>query len=77
MNKLILPSHSYSRRDWLARMGGGFGLLALADLLAAHPDASARLVVSRWPLWDHPLLWLVLLGILTAEWILRRTKGLA
>src|SRR5262245_54272423 len=26
----------YSRRDWLARAGSGFGLLALADLLAAE-----------------------------------------
>ncbi|MBI1841913.1 MAG: DUF1501 domain-containing protein [Verrucomicrobia bacterium] len=28
-----------SRRHWLARTGGGFGLLALTDLLAAQPDS--------------------------------------
>src|SRR5215510_5129834 len=27
---------SYSRREWLARAGSGFGLLALADLLAGE-----------------------------------------
>ena len=42
-----------------------------------HPDASVRLVVDRWPLWDNPLLWLLLLGFLASEWILRRRKGLA
>ena len=33
--------HPYSRRQWLARMGGGFGLLALTDLLAAESPAPA------------------------------------
>jgi len=49
----------------------------LATLLAGHPDASVTEVVMRSPLWDTPLLWLLLLGLLTSEWILRRLKGLA
>ncbi|MCI0534756.1 MAG: DUF1501 domain-containing protein [Verrucomicrobiales bacterium] len=35
---------SYSRREWLARAGSGFGLLALADLLV---EESASLAVSE------------------------------
>ena len=38
-----MPRHS-SRREWLARTGSGFGLLALADLLAAE---SAPLTVGE------------------------------
>ncbi len=49
----------------------------LADLLGRHPDAAVRLVVNRWPIWDSPMLWTLLLGCLAAEWILRRRKGLA
>ena len=49
----------------------------LADLLSRHPDASVRRIVTRRPLWDHPVLWLLLLGVLTSEWVLRRRKGLA
>ncbi len=49
----------------------------LADLLGRHPDAAVRLIVNRWPLWDSPVLWTLLLGCLACEWILRRRKGLA
>ncbi len=49
----------------------------LSSLLGRHQDASIQTIVTRWPLWDTPLLWLVLLGLLSAEWVLRRLKGLA
>jgi hypothetical protein len=49
----------------------------LSSLLGRHQDASIQTIVTRWPLWDTPLLWLLLLGLLTTEWILRRLKGLA
>ncbi len=49
----------------------------LSSLLARHQEASIRTVVTRWPLWDTPLLWLALLGLLSAEWVVRRLKGLA
>jgi len=39
-NPLWTP-RNYSRRQWLARSGAGFGLLALADLLAAEFPALA------------------------------------
>jgi uncharacterized membrane protein len=49
----------------------------LATLLAQHPEASDRKVVTRLPLWDTPVLWVLFLGLLTSEWVLRRLKGLA
>ena len=49
----------------------------LSSLLARHQEASIRTVVTRWPLWDTPLVWLALLGLLSAEWVVRRLKGLA
>jgi uncharacterized membrane protein len=49
----------------------------LANLLASHREATATEVVTRSPLWDSPLLWLALLGSLSAEWVLRRLRGLA
>jgi hypothetical protein len=49
----------------------------LAAVLGAHADAPVSEVVSRSPLWDSYLLWLVLLGLLSSEWIVRRMKGLA
>ena len=49
----------------------------LSNLLGRHKDASVQTIVTRWPMWDTPLLWVVLLGLLSAEWIVRRIKGLA
>jgi uncharacterized membrane protein len=49
----------------------------LAAAIAAHPKAAVRRVVTRWPVWDTPLLWTLLIGVLSAEWIVRRLKGLA
>jgi uncharacterized membrane protein len=49
----------------------------LSSLLARHQEASTRTVVTRSPLWDTPLLWLTLLGLLSAEWVVRRLRGLA
>jgi hypothetical protein len=72
------PDHAALKK--LAEASGGRMIQSskdLADLLGMHPDASVRVIVTRWPLWDHPLLWLLLLGVLTSEWVLRRRKGLA
>ncbi len=49
----------------------------LATLLAGHREATGSEVVTRSPIWDTPLFWLLLLGLLSTEWILRRLKGLA
>jgi uncharacterized membrane protein len=49
----------------------------LSSLLGRHQDASIQTILTRSPLWDTPLLWLLLLGLLSAEWIVRRMRGLA
>ena len=57
MNNTTLVSPSFSRREFLARTGCGFGLLALADLLAsevraggtAEPNRTAQPYASRLP----------------------------
>ncbi len=74
------PRPDHAKLLELAKQTGGRAIQSpaeLADVLGRHPDASVRLVVDRWPLWDHPLLWLFVLGCLASEWILRRRKGLA
>ena len=48
----ILHSRLYSRREWLGRSSAGFGLLALADLLAAESDRAAQPFAVRPP--HHP-----------------------
>src|SRR5436309_6042839 len=58
--KPLWTPRKYSRREWLARSGAGFGLLALADLLAAElppsvagePDRATQPYAVRPP--HHP-----------------------
>jgi hypothetical protein len=50
---------------------------ALAETLAVREASPGEIYVSRSPLWDHFALWLLLLGLLSTEWITRRIKGLA
>lgn len=47
----------------------------LAALLLKLPSTSGEAMISRQPLWDSPLLWLVILALLTVEWILRRMSA--
>ncbi len=64
----------------LARSTGGSVIQSpeqLSQILGQHKDASVQTIVTRWPMWDTPLLWLLLLSLLSAEWVLRRIKGLA
>jgi uncharacterized membrane protein len=49
----------------------------LAGILNACKAAPGEVVVHKTPLWDHAGLWLVLLTLLTADWMLRRWWGLA
>ena len=46
-------------------------------MLARHQDASIQLILKRSPMWDTPLLWSLLIGLLSTEWIVRRMKPLA
>jgi hypothetical protein len=66
--------------------GGRFDVRAPADELR-HPSMDVPAVVpappgrraddaERRPLRAHPAPWLVLLGLLCGEWVMRRRKGL-
>ena len=74
------PRPDPARLAELARASGGEvvrGPDDLARLLSRHADAPDRVVLTRSPLWDRPLVWALLLGLLSAEWIARRLRGLA
>jgi uncharacterized membrane protein len=62
----------------LAQAAGGSVLRFPGDvehLLAGLPANPGDSAVSRQPLWDSPLLWVVILGLLAVEWSLRRRAG--
>ena len=64
----------------LAKSTGGRVLRSpeeLADLLTRQARAADRMLISRKPVWDHAWVWILLLGLLASEWILRRRRGLA
>jgi hypothetical protein len=50
---------------------------ALVDLLTRRGPALDRSITYQKPLWDHPLIWALMLGLLAIEWIVRRFRGLA
>ena len=53
MTNSVWTPRNYSRREWLARSGAGFGLLALADLLAtAWPGRAAEAALKNTGLWQ-------------------------
>jgi uncharacterized membrane protein len=47
----------------------------LFDVLEQMPSKPGDSIVSRQPLWDSPILWLMVLGLLAIEWSLRRLAG--
>jgi uncharacterized membrane protein len=47
----------------------------LAALLATMSATAGDAVVTKQPLWDSPLVWLLILGLLAFEWALRRRAG--
>jgi hypothetical protein len=66
--------------ELLARESGGRVLTGpdeMAELLKSYRAAPSEVIVSLSPLWDTPLVLLALIGLLTMEWVVRRTKGLA
>lgn len=62
----------------LAEAAGGTVLHSAQDvatLLAQMPAERGDAVVTRQPVWDSPLLWLLIVGLLGVEWTLRRLAG--
>lgn len=74
------PCPDPARLEQLARDSGGTILHngeQLAGLLNTYQTAPGEVVVYKTSLWDHPAIWLLLLTLLTADWMLRRWWGLA
>lgn len=75
MRELIQPRASTEELQKLAVATGGKMLRGSSDIVALLHDMRATpgdAIVSRQPLWDNPWLWLVIIGLLTAEWVMRR-----
>jgi uncharacterized membrane protein len=74
------PQPDPARLEEIARASGGKVLRSAEDLvhvLGSYTSTPGEVVVQKAPLWDHAVLWLLLLALLTAEWIVRRLWGLA
>ena len=74
------PRPDRPRLEALARETGGAVLtnpVALAERLASRETGPGEVLVSRSPVWDRPPVWMLLIGLLSAEWIVRRARGLA
>jgi uncharacterized membrane protein len=74
------PQPDPARLEEIARASGGRVLHRaeeLTELLDGCRGAPGEVVVQKAPLWDQGGLWLLLLALLTADWVLRRWCGLA
>jgi uncharacterized membrane protein len=82
----ILPDvkellHPRAQPDNLKRLASAADGLVLhnageiADLLEEIPSNAGDAIVTRQPLWDSTWLWLLIVGLLGIEWVLRRLAG--
>jgi uncharacterized membrane protein len=74
------PRPDPAQLERLAEASGGQVLRTandLSKLLRSYSSTEGEVLVQRTPLWDHPLLWSLLLVLLTVDWCLRRWWGLA
>jgi hypothetical protein len=66
--------------DQLAAQSGGRVLRSssdIAEILKSYKSVPGDSAVYKVPVWDRAWLWLVLIGLLTLEWVVRRATGLA
>jgi hypothetical protein len=74
------PQPDSDRLEQLARDSGGKVLHSadeLAQLRGSFNSTPGEVVVRKAPAWDQVGLWLALLALLAADWLLRRWWGLA
>jgi hypothetical protein len=74
------PRPDPDRLASLARSTGGSVIRSpdeLARLLEQSTEAVDKVVTSRSPAWDRPLVLSLVFALIAAEWVLRRWKGLA
>lgn len=76
--ELDQPQATRATLETLAKATGGQVFQspeALATELGKLPVTPGDRIVARSPVWDHPLLWTAILGLLAVEWTLRRRAG--
>ncbi|MEZ6103229.1 MAG: glutamine amidotransferase [Pirellulaceae bacterium] len=76
-DELLTPNAMPETLTTLANMTGGEVLQNAYDISRILQDLKSTpgmRVVHRTPLWDHPLLWLTMLSLVTTEWLLRRLR---
>jgi hypothetical protein len=74
------PSPNHELLASIARRSGGRVIhtpAELAEVMTEVPIQTGAPVISHTPLWSTWWLWITLLGLLTVEWMYRRTLGLA
>jgi uncharacterized membrane protein len=75
MRELIQPRARSDELEKLAEATGGKLLRGSSDVVALLKEMRSTpgdAIVSRQPRWDSPWLWLLMIGLLTAEWVMRR-----
>lgn len=78
LHELLQPQAQPQTLAKLAAAANGqmlHGAGEIVDLLSQLKAKEGDSLVSRQPLWDSPLLWLMILGLLAIEWSLRRMAG--
>jgi hypothetical protein len=76
--EFLAPQPAPENLEILAELSGGRvlrGPSEVAELLREVQPSEGEVLVYQTPLWDRPLLWLLLLGLLAIEWSLRRRAG--
>jgi hypothetical protein len=64
----------------LAEGSGGIVVRDAHSLAALFKNAKRNprvTIVTREPIWDQPVVWAIIVGLLSVEWIVRRRRGLA
>ena len=75
LHELVQPKADKETLENLAKATGGKSLRSvpeLTELLSALKSIPGEAVVSRQPLWDTTWMWILLVVLLSIEWILRR-----
>ncbi len=78
VHELLQPRSNPEVLKQLAAAADGRVFHSAQDLSAALltiPVTPGDAVITRQPVWDSPLLWLALIGLLAVEWTLRRLSG--
>jgi hypothetical protein len=80
LHELVQPRADKETLENLAKSTGGTSLRSvpeLTELLSKLKSIPGEAVVSRQPLWDTTWMWILLVALLSIEWIMRRRSTYA